>query len=72
LDVAGGETDGEDWLGWVDGLGEDVGAQGEAADVFEHGWLAGGEETRRGKKKISGTSPFFQAQESQRNEIERE
>jgi len=38
LDVAGGETDGEDGLGWVDGLGEDVGAEGEAADVFEHGW----------------------------------
>jgi len=36
LDVPGGQTDCEDWLGWVDGLGEDVGAEGQAADVFEH------------------------------------
>lgn len=36
LDVTGGETDSEDGLGGVDCLGENVGAEGEAADVFEH------------------------------------
>jgi len=36
LDVARGQTDGEDWLAGMDCLGEDVGAKRQAADVFEH------------------------------------
>ena len=39
LHVAGGEPDGEDGKSGVDGLREEVGAEGQAADVFKHyGW----------------------------------
>jgi hypothetical protein len=34
--VARGEADGEDGLGWVEGLREEVGGQREGADGFEH------------------------------------
>lgn len=36
LDVAGGEANAEDGEGGVQGVSEDVGAQGEGADVVEH------------------------------------
>ena len=36
VDVAGREPDGEDGLGGVDGLGEEVGGEGKSADGVEH------------------------------------
>lgn len=36
FDAAGRETDGQEREGWVDGLGEDVGAEGDGAERFEH------------------------------------
>ena len=34
--MAGGETDGENGLCGVDGMGEEVGCEGESADSVEH------------------------------------
>lgn len=36
LNAAGGETDSQEREGWVNGLGEDVGAKGNGAEGFEH------------------------------------
>ena len=36
LNVAGGETEGEEGRARVDGLGEEIGLEGEGADRFEH------------------------------------
>lgn len=34
--MTAGESDREDGFGWVDGLGKEVGGEGEGAGVFEH------------------------------------
>ncbi len=34
--MAGGETDGEDGLAGMDGLGEEVGREGKSANCVEH------------------------------------
>lgn len=39
--MAAREADGQDRLGWVDGLGEQVRGQREGAEVLEHGACVG-------------------------------